>query len=150
MSAHDPTLVARELFERAGERALQGGLPYAGAVTPEEAWHLHSRRAAQIVDVRTATEYRNVGHVPETRLIEWRRDNEQAPDPRFIERLKAAYAPGTPLLFLCRSGVRSHYAAEAATRAGFAHAYNVLQGFEGGWRQAGLPWERGDTPPKGT
>ena len=58
------------------------------------------------------------------------------------------------MLFLCRSGVRSHHAAEAAARAGFKRAYNVLEGFEGdldctrrrgtlgGWRAAGLPWEQ--------
>jgi rhodanese-related sulfurtransferase len=55
-------------------------------------------------------------------------------------------------MFLCRSGVRSHYAADAVTRAGWREAYNVLEGFEGdkdtqhhrnsvgGWRKAGLPW----------
>ena len=54
-------------------------------------------------------------------------------------------------MFLCRSGVRSHAAAEAATREGWT-AYNILEGFEGdkdaaqhrnsvgGWRKAGLPW----------
>ena len=55
-------------------------------------------------------------------------------------------------MLLCRSGVRSHHAAIALTRCGYAHAYNVLQGFEGdkdlggqrnhlsGWRAADLPW----------
>ena len=56
------------------------------------------------------------------------------------------------VMFLCRSGVRSHHAAIAATDAGWAEAYNILEGFEGdkdasghrnvagGWRKAGLPW----------
>jgi rhodanese-related sulfurtransferase len=55
-------------------------------------------------------------------------------------------------MFICRSGARSHSAADAATRAGWREAYNVLEGFEGnkdgeqhrntvnGWRKAGLPW----------
>jgi len=59
------------------------------------------------------------------------------------------------LLFLCRSGARSHAAAEAAHDAGHEGAYNVLEGFEGdldehkqrgargGWRKAGLPWIQG-------
>ena len=34
-------------------------------------------------------------------------------------------------MFLCRSGARSNAAAEAATRAGWKEAYNVLEGFEG-------------------
>jgi len=58
------------------------------------------------------------------------------------------------VLFLCRSGGRSHDAAVAATAAGFGACYNVLQGFEGdrdpdahrntvgGWRAAGLPWSQ--------
>ena len=62
--------------------------------------------------------------------------------------------PEEPVLFLCRSGIRSHHAAEVATRAGYQRAFNVLEGFEGdidesrrrgalgGWRAAGLPWEQ--------
>ena len=56
-------------------------------------------------------------------------------------------------MFLCRSGVRSVAAAQAATAAGLGPAYNVLEGFEGdvgadghrghsGWRAAGLPWRQ--------
>ena len=54
-------------------------------------------------------------------------------------------------MFLCRSGVRSIAAAEAATAAGFT-SYNVLEGFEGepdaygdrvlnGWKNRHLPWK---------
>jgi rhodanese-related sulfurtransferase len=58
-------------------------------------------------------------------------------------------------MFICRSGGRSHQAANAATQAGYPDCYNVLQGFEGdkdaaghrntlgGWRAAGLPWVQG-------
>jgi rhodanese-related sulfurtransferase len=58
------------------------------------------------------------------------------------------------VLFICRSGGRSHAAAAAATQAGFTTCYNVLEGFEGdvgaakhrnvtgGWRAAGLPWQQ--------
>jgi rhodanese-related sulfurtransferase len=57
-------------------------------------------------------------------------------------------------MFLCRSGVRSHHAAIAATEAGWAETYNILEGFEGdkdangqrnrsgGWRACGLPWNQ--------
>ena len=54
------------------------------------------------------------------------------------------------MVFLCRSGNRSIGAAEAATEAGIAPSYNVLDGFEGnldehgqrggtGWKAVGLP-----------
>jgi len=58
------------------------------------------------------------------------------------------------VMFICRSGPRSHSAAAAATQAGYADCYNVLEGFEGdknadkqrnllnGWRKSELPWEQ--------
>jgi rhodanese-related sulfurtransferase len=56
------------------------------------------------------------------------------------------------VLFLCRSGGRSHHAATLAAQLGFALAFNIVEGFEGdkdahghrgtvgGWKVAGLPW----------
>jgi rhodanese-related sulfurtransferase len=131
---------AQSIFERAAARAEQQGLAYAGAVTPEEAHRLQEAGEATIVDVRTRSEFEQVGRVANTELIEWRRDGEQHPDPRFLERLAATYPADRALLLICRSGVRSHYAAELATTAGFTRVYNVLDGFEKGWRPAGLPW----------
>ena len=133
---------AQPIFERAVARKEEQGLAYAGAVTPQEAHDLHMSGAATIVDVRTASEYEQVGHVEGTPLFEWRRDGEHQPDPRFAARLVSRYRPDEALLLICRSGVRSHYAAEALTEAGFKRVYNVLDGFEQGWRPAGLPWVR--------
>lgn len=132
---------AQPIFERAAARAEEHGLAYAGAVTPEEAHRLQSEGAATIVDVRTRSEFEQVGRIAGTELIEWRLDGSQEPDPHFLERLVGRHPPQTPLLLLCRSGVRSHYAAEVAARAGFTRVYNILDGFEKGWRPAGLPWE---------
>lgn len=131
------------IFERAAARLEGERLAYAGAVTVEEAHELSHAGLAQIVDVRTRSEYEHVGRVEGTPLIEWRLDGEQHPDPRFLERIAAAYRRDTPLLLLCRSGVRSHYAAEVLAQAGYTRVYNVLAGFEQGWRPAGLPWVKG-------
>jgi len=99
-----------------------------------------------IVDVRTPPEYAQVGHVPGTPLIEWPRNGGRAELQAFLEALRAKFDPSDKLLFICRSGVRSHYAAELAAHAGYEHAYNVLEGIEGeygagtnGWKAAGLP-----------
>jgi rhodanese-related sulfurtransferase len=127
------------IFERAAARAEAQGLRYAGAVTPVEAHELHAAGLATIVDVRTRSEYEDIGHVEGTELIEWRLDGEREPDPRFLYRLARRHGRDEPLLLLCRSGVRSHYAAELAASAGFTRAYNVLDGFEKGWLPAGLP-----------
>ena len=137
-----------EIFARADERAQLMGLPYAGAVTPAEAHALQGLGAARILDVRTTPEWQHVGHVPEVPLIEWPRDGEETALRSFLAQVEQDFDKESPLLFLCRSGVRSHYAAELATHAGFRKAYNVLEGFEGdapgrGWRAAGLPWKKG-------
>jgi rhodanese-related sulfurtransferase len=122
------------------------GLRYAGAVTPQEAHRLREAGAAVIVDVRTPAEYAQVGHVPEAPLIEWPRNGGRAEMQSFLDALRAKFDPSEKILFICRSGVRSHYAAELAARAGYESAYNVLEGFEGeygagtnGWKAAGLP-----------
>jgi len=140
------------IFARAAQRARASRLAYAGAVTPREAWALQRAGAATIVDVRTRAEWELVGHVPGTPLVEWRRHGDDQPNAGFLAELDNVVSRGEPLLFLCRSGVRSHHAAEAAARAGFPRAYNILEGFEGdldaerrrgtqgGWRHAGLPW----------
>ena len=139
---------AADIFARADERKLVMGLPYAGAVTPAEAWALQELDAARILDVRTVPEWQFVGHVPEVPLIEWPRDGEESAMRAFLAQVERDFDKERPLLFLCRSGVRSHNAAELATHAGFARSYNVLEGFEGnapgkGWRAAGLPWKKG-------
>jgi rhodanese-related sulfurtransferase len=136
------------IFSRAGDRARQMGLPYAGAVTPAEASRLQDARAATIVDVRTEREFQQVGHVPGTERIEWPRGGSAESLDRFVAEVRGRYRPDEPLLLLCRSGARSHYAAHLLTQSGFARAYNVLEGFEGphpgaGWQAAGLPTARG-------
>ena len=141
------------IFQRAGERGRAKGLAYAGEVTPSEAWRLHVAGVARIVDVRTRPEHEFVGRVPGTPLVEWRRYGDSQTNPQFLRELAGHVAPDEPILFLCRSGVRSHHAAELARRAGYTQAFNVAEGFEGdldgdsrrggnGWRAAGLPWEQ--------
>ncbi len=88
-------------------------------------------------------------------LVEWQTYPDGAVNARFTAELEAAgVAKDAPVYFLCRSGVRSVAAAEAATRDGWARSHNVLEGFEGphdeqrhravsGWKVAGLPWVQG-------
>ena len=140
------------ILERAALRARDEAIPYAGLVTPREAHALMEAGIATIVDVRTRFEAEYVGRIPGTPLIEWKPLGASEPNPDFIEQLQALPDQRENLLFLCRSGVRSHAAASAATEAGHRHAFNILEGFEGdldvqqhrgvrgGWRSAGLPW----------
>jgi rhodanese-related sulfurtransferase len=129
--------------------------PYAGAVLPEEAQALlKGLEGAVLVDVRTQAEIDWVGFVPGALHIEWQRYPGGVANPDFLARLASEVSPERPVLFLCRSGGRSHAAAVVAAQAGYTRSYNVLQGFEGdrdaeghrntlaGWRAAGLPWKQ--------
>ena len=145
--AATPGDTPESIFKRAAERGRQMGLPYAGAVTPTEAHRLQQANAATLVDVRTEPEYRQVGHVPGTSRVEWPRGGSESALVAFVEKMRESYEPSQPLLLICRSGQRSHFAAHVLTHQGFEHAYNVLEGFEGpapgmGWQAAGLPVER--------
>ena len=129
-------------------------LPYSGAIAPREAWRMHIDEGAVIVDVRTKPEWEFVGAYPGAAFIEWRSYGASGPNPHFLAELRSRFSPETTLLFLCRSGGRSHQAATLAAAAGYPHAFNILEGFEGekgpdgrrghqGWRAAGLPWQQG-------
>ncbi|MBV8379353.1 MAG: rhodanese-like domain-containing protein [Paucibacter sp.] len=142
----------------AGARAdaQRSGLGYAGGVTPLQAWQLVQAGAATLVDVRSPEEYRFVGHVPGSLNVAWATGTALTRNPRFARELEARLGgdKSRTVLLLCRSGKRSALAAEAATKAGFAAAFNVLEGFEGeldahrqrghgdGWRFHDLPWEQ--------
>lgn len=137
-------------------------MSYAGDVTPEQAWTvLRDEPGAVLVDVRTRAEWAYVG-LPDLSavgkqvvLIEWQTYPHGVVNESFTADLEAAGVAKEALVyFLCRSGVRSVAAAEAATRDGWAQSHNVLEGFEGphdderhrsvsGWKVAGLPWVQG-------
>jgi rhodanese-related sulfurtransferase len=140
-----------ELKTAAAERARKMGLSYAGALLPAEA-HALMQAGATLVDVRTEPERVYVGKVPGSVAVQWQTYPGNRPNPEFLAQLAEAVPQDTPVMFLCRSGARSHSAAEAAARAGWRESYNVLEGFEGdkdaaqhratvgGWKKAGLPW----------
>ena len=140
-----------EIKKTARERGKKMGLGYAGALLPAEA-HRLMQAGARLVDVRTKPEVLYVGRVPGSVTVEWQTYPGNRENPEFLAELAALVPKEQPVMFLCRSGARSHSVAEAAMRAGWKETYNVLEGFEGdkdpeqhrssvgGWRKAGLPW----------
>ena len=143
------------ILERARGRGT--GLPYAGAVTPQEAHQLLQENPhVRLIDVRTNAERDWVGRVaiPDAQhgAVQWSTYPGGVPNPEFVEQLAAQASPDDVLLFLCRSGVRSRHAAKLATENGYANSFDILEGFEGdkdveghrktvgGWCKAGLPW----------
>ena len=140
--------------QAAADRAQRLGLPYAGALTPAEAYTL-MQAGAKLVDVRSKPELLYVGRVPGSLLVEWQSYPGNQLNAEFLDQLAQVAGPQDTLMFICRSGARSHSTAAAATQAGWRECYNVLEGFEGdkdaaqhrntmgGWRKAGLPWVQG-------
>jgi rhodanese-related sulfurtransferase len=138
-------------------RSRGEGQPYAGAVTPQEAFALvQADPRVKLVDVRTNAERDWIGRpaIPEPQhgAVQWTLYPGGAPNPDFATQLQQVADKEDVVLFLCRSGVRSRHAARVATELGFQDAYDILEGFEGdrdteghrktvgGWCKAGLPW----------
>ena len=146
-----------EILAAAQKRARDEGLSYFGALTPLEAYALLAANpGAHLIDVRTRAEWDYVGRVPGSTLIEWNSYPSGTRNPAFLDQLQGRMENRqVPVLFICRSGQRSDSAARVAAAAGYAMAFNVLEGFEGpkdgdghrgmlgGWRKAGLPWVQG-------
>jgi rhodanese-related sulfurtransferase len=146
---------SEQILSQARTRAP--GQPYAGAVTPQEAYALlQADPNVKLVDVRTNAERDWVGRVAvadaQHAAVQWTVWPGGVPNPDFPEQLASVAAQDEVVLFLCRSGVRSRHAARLATEMGYANAFDILEGFEGdrdaeghrktvgGWCKAGLPW----------
>ncbi|HEY4043920.1 MAG TPA: rhodanese-like domain-containing protein [Rhodopila sp.] len=131
-------------------------------VAPTQTWEaLRADEDAHLVDVRTELEWNSVG-LPDlnaigkqTLLIPWQVYPTMQRNQGFEDALReAGLTADHEIYFICRSGVRSMAAAEAAAAAGFRKVYNVADGFEGphdapghrgslaGWKAAGLPWRQ--------
>ncbi len=130
-------------------------------VLPKQAWDmLRADPRTQLVDVRTEAEWQHVG-LPDlggtgkqVHRLSWQYATG-AVNGGFVDQLRElGLQPDQTLLFLCRSGVRSLAAAQAAQASGFNASLNVATGFEGppdargqrgtiaGWQADGLPWGR--------
>ena len=135
---------------------------YVCDVTREETWDiLKTDKSAVLIDCRTGAEWFYVGRTDLSGLgkeqlgIAWKNFPSLEINPAFAEEIASACPDKqTKLLIMCRSEVRSIDAAIAATAAGYAQAYNILEGFvgdkdagghrgnTGGWKYRGLPWKQ--------
>lgn len=138
-------------------RGKEQQLPYAGALTPQEAYALLQADAGvKLVDVRTNAERDWIGRptiaAEQHAAVQWSLYPGGAPNPDFLPQLAQVAQKDEVILFLCRGAVRSRHAAKLATENGYVNAFDILEGFEGekdaeghrknvnGWCKAGLPW----------
>lgn len=139
------------------------------SITPQEAWQLLQQNVkALLIDVRSSMEFLFVGHPKGAVHVAWIDEPDWDINPNFatdVYRTVASNLPegndnnelvikNTPVVLICRSGVRTLEAGAVLCQAGFTQVYNVLDGFEGprdaeqhrstlgGWRFEGLPWEQ--------
>lgn len=85
-----------------------------------------------LLDVRSAEEYRDDGHIAGSHLL---------PLPALSMRLEEL-PRDMPIVCVCRSGNRSGVAAEQLARQGFSDVINLSGGMMA-WSRAGLPAKRG-------
>ena len=131
-------------------------------IQPKDVWDaIRTDPNAQMVDVRTDAEWNFVGiaDLSEAQkapaLIPWQVFPSMQVNAGFTDQMKqAGLKPENKIYFLCRSGVRSMAAAQAAIAAGFPSSYNIADGFEGppdaaghrgataGWKFSNLPWRQ--------
>ena len=120
------------------------------SIEPLSAWkELIENKNSFLVDVRTIIELENDG-IPDLSsinksVIHIPLDLESdQPILEFKKNLLWALDKSDTILFLCRSGKRSHYCTKFCSDE-YAFAYNVLGGFCGGdyfdWINSGLPWK---------
>ena len=122
---------------------------------------------AVLIDVRTNKEHVEVG-IPDLReigkdtfKIEWRNSILPGSRKRFLKDFynNLSHHDQGKYLFICRSGIRSNFAAltvEESFKSGNYNSmcFNIEDGFEGfeqpsvypqnptGWKNLGLPWSR--------
>jgi rhodanese-related sulfurtransferase len=142
-----------QLMKAAHLRASEQGFPFFGIVTPQEAYALSKEnRHVRLIDVRTKAELDLVGRIPNAFHIEWAFYPGMIQNEDFSNQLIQHAPKDSLVIFICRTGGRSHNAAVTAQALGFNQAFNMVEGFEGeanhlqqrtlinGWKHANLPW----------
>jgi rhodanese-related sulfurtransferase len=124
-------------------------------VSPEQAQSL-LEQGYTYVDVRSEPEFalgRPAGalNVPLQRV----EGDRLVDNPEFVQVMLAVFRTTDPLVLGCRSGTRSHVAAQRLAALGFETVRELRHGFDGarddfgrrlpGWRHSGLPVETGDS-----
>jgi rhodanese-related sulfurtransferase len=147
---------------------------YLTAKEAHEKWRADPE-TVKVIDVRTPEEFLFVGHptmawkIPvAVQSYEWDAEKTQFPMrplSDFVARVSEVAKPDDTLLVMCRSGGRSAIAVNMLAKAGFKHAYNIIDGMEGdtvddpgsvflgqraknGWKNAGCPWTYTLTPDR--
>ena len=142
----------KEIIQSAVQRSVQKKLNYKGELYPKEAYFLMQNENYYLVDIRTKEELNLVGFIPNSHWIEWTSYVSGQINPEFINQINNKFLLNDSIFLICRSGARSHDAANFLKINGFNSVYNIVEGFEGiknmygqrgkisGWKFENLPW----------
>ena len=114
------------------EKWIAAGYPvtHVRQITPAEFAEVNAETSMQVLDVRTADEWKG-GHIPGARHVM----------AGVLADRVAELPRDRPIAVVCGSGYRSNVAASVLERAGFEDVVNITGGMSA-WQQAGLPLER--------
>ena len=141
-----------KIIQSAIQRSTKKNLTYKGELYPNEAYFLMQNENSYLVDIRTKEEINLVGLIPNAHWIEWTNYFSGEINPEFINNMDNKFLRNDTIFLICRSGARSHHAADFLQKNGFNNVYNVVEGFEGkknkhgqrgkisGWKFDNLPW----------
>ena len=142
----------KEIIQSAIQRSITKKLNYKGELYSQEAYYLMQNENSYLVDIRTKEELSLVGFIPNAYWIEWTSYASGEINSKFVSDINNKFLRNDSIFLICRSGSRSHDAANFLEKNGFNSVYNVVDGFEGiknqhgqrgkisGWKFENLPW----------
>lgn len=160
--------------------------PHTGIhINARDAYEMKMARPDQVIllDVRTQAEIHHTGmadavdaNIPyRFETTEWKMKKDgvhgtfrMVKNPDFAQAVKNLVqhlnlTQDTPIIIMCKGGIRGPWAAKALYKAGFTQVYTQVDGFEGkkakegphkgkrvvnGWKNEGLPWSYNLLPEK--
>ncbi|MEN9597810.1 MAG: hypothetical protein RL596_121 [Bacteroidota bacterium] len=96
---------------------------------------------AQILDVRTAEEYKQ-SHIAQALQADWLNESQFKDRIQYLDKTK-------PVLVYCASGVRSKQAMQWMAKEGFSEVYNLKEGLSV-WKLDGKPVVKDESLPQMT
>ena len=108
-------------------------------LTPSDFNTAIQQQGIQILDVRTAEEYKT-GHIRHALQADWNNTTQFQDRSQHLDKNK-------PLYVYCLAGARSAAAARWLRSQGYAQVYELSGGING-WKKAGLPLEGASNTPQ--
>lgn len=83
-----------------------------------------------IIDIRTASEWRETGVIPQSNLITFYQEDHSYNEKEFLEALAAVVSKDDIFAILCRSGNRSMKVTHFLASQGYTHVINLSGGIQ--------------------